>query len=90
MKWCRQTHNGKEDLCKKTQACQQKNLAAPPPHGESSKPANKSNNTMADIHTYTSNDMMVINHIYISLCTIKDNITTDLSLLELMNEKCSI
>jgi hypothetical protein len=36
------------------------------------KPANKTNNTMADIHTHI-NGMMDKNHIYFSLCTIKDN-----------------
>jgi hypothetical protein len=44
-----------EYLSKKiTQAYQQKYSAAPPPHREVSKLANKTNNTMADIHTYRS------------------------------------
>jgi hypothetical protein len=53
------------------------------------KPANKTNNAMADKHIYI-NDAMADNHIYISLYTIKDNMITDPSLLESMNGKCSI
>jgi hypothetical protein len=44
---------------------------------------------MADVHIY-NNDVMADNHIYISLCTIKDNIIYDTTLLVSMNGKRSI
>jgi hypothetical protein len=47
------------------------------------KPANKSNNTMADMHIYIYNTM-ADNHIYFNLCTTKDNINTNQMLLELI------
>jgi hypothetical protein len=50
---------------KLTQVYQQKIRQHLPCTGRFPKPANKSRSTMADIQTYTSNDTISVNHIYI-------------------------
>jgi hypothetical protein len=54
----------KKTSTKKHKRVNKKKLATPPSHEEVSKPANKTNNAMADIHTYI-NDTMTANHKYI-------------------------